>query len=110
MAMVCATLALMQVLKNFVNSEKAVATGLLVIGATVLTAAGQMTIDQWMGYTQVMAGIYVGGKALQGAAAHVTGARSAMAELEGLKDFLSESDAAADDAVDAKFGDEDEEE
>ena len=65
----------MGVLKNFINSEKAVASGILAIGATVLTALGQMTIDQWMGYTQIILGIYVGGKTLQGAATAIGNGR-----------------------------------
>lgn len=56
------------VVKQLLGSEKAVAVGLLIIAASALTATGQMTIDEWMDYTKWLAGIYVGGKSLQGAA------------------------------------------
>ncbi len=59
----------MNVLKSFLNSEKAVASGLLVIAATVLAAVGKITVQEWMDYTEVLLGIYVGGKAIQGTAA-----------------------------------------
>lgn len=48
------------------NSEKAIAGGVLVIAATILTALGQMTVSDWQSYTQWIFGIYVGGKAVQG--------------------------------------------
>ncbi len=94
---------MLQVIRNFVNSEKAVATGLLVIASSVLTAMGQMSIDQWMGYTQVMAGIYVGGKSVQGAAAALSGAKKANEENEQLRAELAKNDAGADAALDEKF-------
>ena len=68
------------VVKNFVNSEKAVAVGLLVIGATVLAAIGTMTIEQWMGYTKWMATVYVGGKTAHGIAATIAGAKSGVSD------------------------------
>lgn len=51
---------------NLANSEKAVALGVLVLAATVLTGLGRMTIQQWMDYTQVLAIAYVAGKTVQG--------------------------------------------
>lgn len=65
----------MGVLKSFLNSEKAVASGVLVIAATVLVAVGKITVQEWMDYTEVLLGIYVGGKALQGSAAAIAAAR-----------------------------------
>lgn len=52
--------------KNLWNSEKAVAVGMLVIAATVLTALGDMTIEQWTEYTKYLVTVYVGGKTIQG--------------------------------------------
>jgi len=57
------------VVKQLFNSEKAIAAGLLVISAVILLMLGRITVEQWMSYTQVLLGIYVGGKSVQGAAA-----------------------------------------
>lgn len=64
------------VVKNFINSEKAVALGMLVIGATVLAAIGTMTIEQWIGYTKWMATLYVGGKTAHGVAAVIASSKN----------------------------------
>lgn len=63
------------VMGNLLGSEKAIACGLLVAGATVLCAIGKITVEQWMSYTQVLAAIYVGGKAIQGAGAAIGAAK-----------------------------------
>lgn len=96
-------MAMLGVIKNFANSEKAVAIGLLVIGATVLTGVGSMDVDQWMAYTKFMAGFYVGGKTIQGAAAKFSDAKNVMAENKMLKAKIAANDAAADSALDEKF-------
>lgn len=44
------------------NSEKGLAGGFLVIGATLLVALGHMQVDVWVDYTKWIFGIYVGGK------------------------------------------------
>lgn len=97
------------VLKNLANSEKAVVVGVLIIAASVLTALGKMTIDQWINYSQLMAGIYVGGKSIQGAASVLSNAKThrivaeaAMIELEEMRAALGENDDAADAAAAAK--------
>ncbi len=90
------------VIKNLINSEKAVALGLLVIGATALAVFGKMTIDQWIDYTKWMGAFYVGGKSIQGAAVALGNSRvvaaEAAVELETLKRQLAKSDEAADKA------------
>ncbi len=100
---------MLNVIKNLVNSEKAVALGLLVIAASVLAALGKMSIDQWISYTEWMAGFYVGGKSIQGAAALLGSskvvkaeavAEAAKVELQAMKLVLAENDAAADAAAD----------
>ena len=63
-------------IKALTNSEKAVAGGVLVICATVLTALGHMTTDAWTSYTQWIFGIYVGGKTVQGAVSQLAPARA----------------------------------
>lgn len=85
----------MGAIKNLLNSEKAVALGVLIIAATVLTAIGEMSIEMWTEYTKWIALFYIGGKTVQGVATAVTDARK--------------SEAMADVAVAAKqAGDKDE--
>lgn len=62
-----------QVAKNFLNSEKGVMALALLIGATVLAAMGQMSVEAWQTYSIWIFGIYTGGKSIQGAAAHLAG-------------------------------------
>jgi hypothetical protein len=54
------------------NSEKALAGGALAICATILTALGYMTTEQWTSYTQWIFGLYVGGKTATSAVAMLT--------------------------------------
>ncbi len=70
------------VIKNFINSEKAVAVGLLVIGATVLTALGNMSIEQWTSYTKWMATLYVGGKTAHGVASVIVNGKKSTSPTE----------------------------
>jgi hypothetical protein len=70
----------MNVIKNLINSEKAVTIGLLVIAATVLTALGDMSVAEWREYTTWMAGFYVTGKTIQSAADSFASARVEVAE------------------------------
>jgi len=114
---------MLQVIKNFANSEKAIASGVLVIASTVMVALGKMTVAEWQSYTQVLLGIYVGGKTIQGGISAATGhkaakeearaqaddAKSARKELSKLKHELKVSDSEADDAIEEKFGDKEEE-
>ena len=58
----------MQVIKNFMASEKGILALALIIGATVLTALGKMPLPEWQEYSIYIFGIYVGGKSIQGAA------------------------------------------
>jgi len=99
----------LNVIKQFMNSEKAVAAGVLVAVSTVFVFLDKITVAQWMSYTQVLLGIYVGGKAIQGAAAAVSGgqaeAAQAKAELIKMRAALDNNDAAADAALADKFED-----
>lgn len=109
---------MLPVIMNLLNSEKAIASGVLVVASGVMVATGQITPEQWMAYTQTLLGIYVGGKTVQGAVAGLTGRsqsseamkakaneKQARAELKDLKAKIDSNDAAADAAVDEKFGD-----
>lgn len=69
-------------IKNLLASEKAIACGVLVICATVLVGLGHMTVKEWQDYTMVIAGIYVGGKTLQGAVTAISEAKVAAAAHE----------------------------
>ncbi len=62
---------IIQVLKNFLGSEKGILALALIIGATVLTALGKMSLAEWQEYTIWIFGIYTGGKAIQGAASKI---------------------------------------
>lgn len=64
------------VLKNLANSEKAVFCVGLIAAASVLTIMGEMTVVEWQDYTKWLAGIFVGGKAIEGAAAKMAQRRS----------------------------------
>lgn len=55
-------------MKGLLASEKGLAGGLLIIGATVLTALGKMTVSDWQTYTLMVFGVYVAGKTVQGTA------------------------------------------
>lgn len=70
----------MGAIKNLIHSEKAVFVVLLVVAATVLTALGHMTVPEWKEYTTWLAGIYVAGKTIQGAADAMATSRVAAAE------------------------------
>lgn len=87
----------MGALLNLWNSEKGLVGVLLLIGATVLTAIGKMTVHEWTEYTLVVFGIYVGGKTVQGVATTVVEAKARAATidaqgLEGLQVTTTSSD------------------
>lgn len=59
------------VIKQLLGSEKAVVALAVLAAVTVLVVVGKITIDEWMAYTQVIVAVYIGGKAVQGAAASI---------------------------------------
>jgi hypothetical protein len=61
-------MAIPQVIKDFLGSERAVVLGLLVAGATYLAATGKLPVDAWLKYTELLGSVYIGGKSLQSAA------------------------------------------
>lgn len=63
---------MMGALTSLWNSEKGLAGGLLIVGATVLVALGQMDATAWIDYTKWIFGIYVAGKTGQGIATVLT--------------------------------------
>jgi hypothetical protein len=58
----------MDAIKNLFSNEHGLIMLLLIIGATVLTAVGKMTVDQWTSYSQWIFGIFMGGHAVMSAA------------------------------------------
>lgn len=103
-----------QVLRNLINSEKAVTSGVLVLASSVMVITGELTPQEWMAYTQTVLGIYIGGKTVQGAVSTLSGRsqgdrakeneKQARAGIEAFDKIISANDAAADAAIDAKFG------
>jgi hypothetical protein len=69
------TLSRMGALTDFWKSERGLLAILLVIGATVLTALGQMTIQSWQDYTLWIFGLYAGSKTVTGAVDLFTAAK-----------------------------------
>ncbi len=91
-------------MKDFFSSEKGVFGYLLPLAiATAFVFMGRITETEWMEFALVMAGIYTGGKAIQGSAAAVANGKAAKAELEELKSMLVDNDEEADDALEEKF-------
>jgi Ni,Fe-hydrogenase I cytochrome b subunit len=66
----------MDAFKNLFSNEHGFVMFLLIIGATVLTAVGKMTVDQWTTYSQWIFGIFMGGHAVMSAADSIGNARS----------------------------------
>lgn len=91
----------MKVLKDLLASEKAIFVIALIIGATVLTALGHMTVDQWIEYTKFMAVTYVAGKSVHGAAVAISNGRAVDhdALADSIVDRIAVTDEAADDAA-----------
>lgn len=56
-------------IKSMLNSEKALASGVLMIFSCVFVLTGQMSVQEWASYTTGLLGIYTAGKTVQGAVA-----------------------------------------
>lgn len=69
----------MRGLLDLTNSERGLAAGMLVIGATVLCALGKMSVDDWRTYTTGIFVIYAGGKT----ASSVAGILKGKGQLDG---------------------------
>jgi hypothetical protein len=65
----------MGAIADFWKSERGLLAVLLVIGATVLTGLGSMTVDQWLDYTKWIFGLYAGSKTVTGAVDLLTAAK-----------------------------------
>lgn len=69
----------MQALTDLLKSERGLLGLALLIAATVLTALGHMSIDQWQTFSMVVFGTYVAGKTASGVAYALTSRPEAMA-------------------------------
>lgn len=63
----------MGAIADFWKSERGLLAVLLVIGATILTALGQMSIAEWREYTLWIFGLYAGLKTVTSTAELITG-------------------------------------
>lgn len=94
----------MKGITDFFHSEKGL-WGFLVpmIGATAMLIQGSVDAQQWMDFAKVLAGIYVGGKSIQGGAQALANARQAAAGArEGLAELeatVKKNDAIVDELV-----------
>jgi hypothetical protein len=103
---------MLQVIKDFFHSEKGVfGYAIPLVIATLFVFLDRITEQQWMDFAVLMAGIYTGGKAIQGGTAAISNgkqlkaeAEAAKAEAETLRATIAGNDAAADAALEAKFG------
>jgi hypothetical protein len=69
----------MQALTDLFKSERGLLGLALLVAATVLTALGHMSIDQWQTFSMVVFGTYVAGKTASGVAYALTSRPEAMA-------------------------------
>lgn len=72
--------ALVHGIKSLLASEKAIASGVLAVAATVFVFLDKMSVDEWVEYTTWVLGIYVGGKTIQGAVTTVAESKKPAAE------------------------------
>jgi hypothetical protein len=100
----------MNLLKSFFNSEKGVFAYLLpMIGITVLAVMSKIEVEQYVEYMIYFAGIYTGGKAIQGVGSSIGKnggkelAEEAKAEIKVLEAKIASTDEAIDAALEAKF-------
>lgn len=98
----------MSAIKDLFYSEKGLWAYLLpMLGSTVLLIRGQVTPQQWLDTVEVLAGIYVTGKTIQGGAKVFADARSVKAGadqgLATLEERLAANDAAIDELI-ARMG------
>jgi len=100
---------MLQVIKDMFHSEKGVfAYLLLLIVESVFLILGKISYAEWQEFSLYLAGIYVGGKTIQGAAATVASGKSTDAATvrEGFdmfRDMLAKNDSEVDAALDEKF-------
>lgn len=102
---------MLQVIKDFFHSEKGVfAYAIPLVIATIFVFLDRITEQQWMDYSALLVGIYVGGKTIQGGASVLVNskqlkaeAEAAKVEAEKLRSSIAENDATADAALKKKF-------
>lgn len=93
---------MLNVFKNFINSEKAVASFLVLIIAAVFAGMDKISVQEWIDLAKYVLTVYVAGKTVQGAAAVLSKNGEDKQALAKLKEAVASNDAAADAAADAK--------
>lgn len=76
------------------KSERGLLAVLLVVGATVLTALGHMTVAEWRDYTVWIFGIYAGAKTATGVAEVVVGTKKTEPVADPTSPIESKKDPA----------------
>lgn len=66
----------MGALKDLLASERGLVSLALIIAATVLASTGAMTVELWVSYTVQLAALFMGSKAITGAAEALASKRS----------------------------------
>lgn len=92
----------MGALSDLLKSEKGLFCGLLAVAGSVLAATGHMSIGEWQTYTTQLAGIYVGGKAIQGVGSAIgkkIDQKAIAKAVSLLRNGLEANDSAADAAA-----------
>ncbi len=69
---------MMDMLKNFIGSRKAVFVALLIIAATVFVIVGKMTIEQWQEFATWVGGVWVAAQGVEDAVV-----KSAKVKMDG---------------------------
>lgn len=95
---------MLSVIKNFVHSEKAVASFVVLIGGTVLAAMERISAEQWIDFSTWILGIYIAGKSVQGAAAAMAAKRG---DVERLEKRITDNDGLVGELVEVVFGGDD---
>ena len=92
----------MKVIRELLSSEKFVVTVLAIVAATVGAFQGALTWGEYYSFVQVATGVYIGGKALQGAAASITN-NGIVKDIERLEEMEESINAAIEKRLVEKF-------
>ena len=85
----------MKVIKELLSSEKFVVSALAIVAATVGAFQGALTWGEYYDFVQIVTGVYVGGKAIQGAAASIS-SNSVIKDIEQMEAMEEAINAAID--------------
>lgn len=92
----------MKVLKDLISSEKFVAASGAIALATVGAFTEALSWTDYYEFVKLLAGMYIGGKTIQGAAAAISN-RSATKDIETMDKFADEINKRVDKLIEEKF-------